>query len=120
MPGLNLGPRTALGRPGPAVQSGHDHRSPMRIPSRPNAYAEVALDAVHLDDVPGARVLAGRDHWWFVGPGGIARLGQAQVSPGGVLQPTARQRLRDLGLYAAAAPSTYALTVLTSTDCNLG
>lgn len=89
-------------------------------PSRLNAYTEVALGAVHLDDVPRARVLAGRDHWWFVGPGGIARLGQAQVSPEGALRPAARQRLRDLGLYTAAAPSTYALTVLTSTDCNLG
>ncbi len=85
-----------------------------------NAHTEVAVTAVHLDDVPRARVLAGRNHWWFLGPGGIARLGPAEVSPEGVLRPEARQRLRDLGLCTAAAPSTYALTVLTSTACNLG
>ena len=85
-----------------------------------NVHKEVAVTAVHLDDVPRARVLAGRNHWWFLGPGGVARLGPAAVSPEGVLRPQARQRLRDLGLCTAAAPSTYALTVLTSTACNLG
>jgi len=75
---------------------------------------------ISLDEASRERVLAGRNHWWFLGPGGVARLGRAHVDADGTLPPASQQRLRDLGLYTSAGPSSYALTVLTSTDCNLG
>jgi uncharacterized protein len=74
----------------------------------------------HVDEVSRERLLAGRNNAWFLGPGGLARLGSTQLTAEGTLRPEARQRLRDLGLYRAPAPRAYLLTVLTSTDCNLG
>jgi uncharacterized protein len=76
--------------------------------------------AGHADDISAGRVLAGRDHWWFLGPGGVARLGAHQVTAEGKLRPAAKQRLRDLGMCTSAPPRYYSLTVLTSTACNLG
>ncbi|MFD0531268.1 radical SAM protein [Kitasatospora arboriphila] len=58
--------------------------------------------------------------WWFLGDGGVARLRPGQVGPDGGLAPAAEQRLRDTGLLDARAFRSYSLTVLTSTDCNLG
>lgn len=66
------------------------------------------------------RLLAGKDTWWFLGPGGTARLGSRHVTAAGELLPETRRRLRELGLYTPAEPHSYGLTVLTSTDCNLG
>jgi len=58
--------------------------------------------------------------WWFLGDGGFARLRAAQVGPDGTLQPGAERYLRESGLYDAKPFRSYSLTVLTSTDCNLG
>jgi uncharacterized protein len=67
------------------------------------------------------RLLPGNGHWWFLGPGGVARLGASHITPQGTLTPSAEQRLRSQGLFRAGTTSTtYGLTVLTSTDCNLG
>lgn len=66
------------------------------------------------------RVLAGADGWWFVGPGGVARLKGAHLDGDGGLKPGAEGSLRAAGLLTAPTYRTYALTVLTSTDCNLG
>jgi uncharacterized protein len=66
------------------------------------------------------RVLAGKRYWWFLGPGGVAKIPNKEMTADGELRPQARQRLQDLGLYTSAAPRNYLLTVLTSTDCNLG
>lgn len=76
--------------------------------------------AHEVTDGPRERVVAGKDNWWFLGPGGTARLDPRHVAADGTLRVAARQRLRELGLYADKPPSSYALTVLTSTDCNLG
>lgn len=73
-----------------------------------------------LGEMPRERLLAGADHWWFVSPSGLARVARKHVTHDGKLLPAAEQRLRELGLYVTAAPISYALTVLTSTDCNLG
>lgn len=70
--------------------------------------------------MPPGRVLAGSRHWWFLGPGGVARLGAKHVTADGQLQPATERRLRELGLCTGAPPRSYLLTVLTSTDCNLG
>ncbi|NUR28748.1 MAG: radical SAM protein [Catenulispora sp.] len=68
----------------------------------------------------GVRLLAGSKNFWFLGPGGIARVGSGQVSPEGRLTPGAEDRLRERGLYEPPQEHLYSLTVLTSTDCNLG
>ncbi|HEV2887683.1 MAG TPA: radical SAM protein [Jatrophihabitans sp.] len=66
------------------------------------------------------RLIRGADHWWFLGPGGIAKVWQKQLDPLGELLPTAESNLREAGLYRRRDYRVYALTVLTSTDCNLG
>lgn len=71
-------------------------------------------------DATGSRLLKAANGWWFLGDGGVARLRPAQVSPDGVLLPAAEQYLQDAGLYESKPFSSYSLTVLTSTDCNLG
>ncbi|WP_062209196.1 radical SAM protein [Streptomyces sp. NBRC 109706] len=68
----------------------------------------------------GARLLPGAKNWWFLGPGGVARLRDGHVTPEGALRPDARRQLRESGLLATTAVRSYALTVLTSTHCNLG
>lgn len=67
-----------------------------------------------------ARLLKGRRDWWFIGPGGTARLGSRHIAADGTLLPAAERLLRDRGLYSAPPIRSYALTVLTSTHCNLG
>lgn len=67
-----------------------------------------------------ARILAGKKNYWFLGPGGIARLGAGQLTPEGTLIPSAEYHLRESGLFSAPQSHLYSLTVLTSTDCNLG
>ncbi|GLW22277.1 radical SAM protein [Microbispora triticiradicis] len=68
----------------------------------------------------GERILKGAKNWWFVGPGGVARLRARHLTPGGALQPGTERRLRESGLLTTAPVTAYSLTVLTSTDCNLG
>ncbi|MEV6979229.1 radical SAM protein [Kitasatospora sp. NPDC093806] len=81
-----------------------------------------ALQADAVTDAPGARLLRGERNWWFLGPGGgLARLRPGQLTPEGTLRPAVERRLREHGLLTAApTPQSYALTVLTSTHCNLG
>jgi uncharacterized protein len=74
----------------------------------------------HHDETAQERVLPGRHHWWFLGPGGIARLSREQVAADGTVRLDAQRRLRELGLYTPRPPASYALTVLTSTACNVG
>lgn len=66
------------------------------------------------------RIIRGKDNWWFVGPGGIAKLSEHHLDTDGSLTPRASDFLRDKGLFETTLPSSYSLTVLTSTDCNLG
>jgi uncharacterized protein len=71
-------------------------------------------------DAPIERILPGKSHWWFLGPGGVARLRAHHLTPEGTLQPDAERYLRDQGLFDVRRIRSYSLTVLTSTDCNLG
>ncbi|GAB3125552.1 hypothetical protein GCM10027160_48370 [Streptomyces calidiresistens] len=73
-----------------------------------------------IDNVPDGRLLEGRRNWWFLGPGGVARLGGHHLAPDGTLRSETRTRLRDSGMYTPPAVRFYSLTVLTSTHCNLG
>ncbi len=68
----------------------------------------------------GERLLQGRNNWWFLGPGGVARLGPQHLTDEGALRSQTRGALLKRGLLTAATGRTYSLTVLTSTDCNLG
>lgn len=70
--------------------------------------------------VTGQRILKGERHWWFLGPGGVARLGTRHLTSDGALRPEAERVLADRGLLTATPVRSYSLTVLTSTDCNLG
>jgi len=78
----------------------------------------LSLDQAHT--VTGGRILKGARNWWFVGPSGIARLSSRHLTADGGLTPAAEHRLAESGLLNVQAPSSYSLTVLTSTDCNLG
>ncbi|GLY75608.1 radical SAM protein [Actinoallomurus iriomotensis] len=68
----------------------------------------------------GARLLRGERNWWFLGPGGVARLRAGHLTADGGLRPDTERRLGERGLLSAAPNHAYSLTVLTSTDCNLG
>jgi uncharacterized protein len=74
----------------------------------------------HVDQHSGARILKGEKNYWFLGPGGVARLRAAQLTAQGTLIPDVERRLREKGLYTSNQDHIYSLTVLTSTDCNLG
>ncbi|MFF4433660.1 radical SAM protein [Streptomyces sp. NPDC001513] len=68
----------------------------------------------------GARLLKGERNWWFLGPGGVARLRDRHVTAEGALHADAEQRLHESGMFTPGRIRSYALTVLTSTHCNLG
>jgi len=74
----------------------------------------------HLDQHSGARILRGKESYWFLGPGGMARLRAGQVTADGALTSGVERRLREKGLFSPNQDHIYSLTVLTSTDCNLG
>lgn len=66
------------------------------------------------------RLLRGERNWWFLGPGGTARLRDRHLTSDGELLPGTELRLRELGMLTPVPISSYSLTVLTSTHCNLG
>src|SRR5437899_8506970 len=66
------------------------------------------------------RIIQGKNNWWFLGPAGIARLKNGHLTGDGKLTPSAESYLRGKGLFAVGKLDTYVVTVLTSTDCNLG
>lgn len=78
------------------------------------------LSADIVDTARRERLIRGREHWWFLGPGGIATVQPGHLDESGQLTASAEQSLRRAKLYDIAAYQVYSLTVLTSTDCNLG
>jgi uncharacterized protein len=66
------------------------------------------------------RLIRGAHHWWFLGPGGVAKVLPGHLDKAQRLTKAAEQSLRTAGLYDVPAFGAYSLTVLTSTDCNLG
>jgi uncharacterized protein len=74
----------------------------------------------HPDQHRGARILKGKENYWFLGPGGMARLHSGHVTADGALTSGVERRLREKGLFTSSQDHVYSLTVLTSTDCNLG
>lgn len=78
------------------------------------------MQASRIDEVPHERIIRGKNHWWFLGPGGVARIYANHLADDGTLTSSAERHLRNNGLFIVKKPQTYLLTVLTSTDCNLG
>jgi uncharacterized protein len=68
----------------------------------------------------GSRLLRGNRAWWFLGRGGVARLRAGHLAADGTPLPGTVRWLDEQGLLAAPPIRSYALTVLTSTHCNLG
>lgn len=68
----------------------------------------------------GERLLRGKRNWWFLGAGGIARLGSRHLTADGALLPETERWLDEKGLFTTTPVRAYSLTVLTSTHCNLG
>ncbi|MDH6579918.1 radical SAM protein [Kitasatospora sp. MAP5-34] len=73
-----------------------------------------------VDGLRQERLIKSPSGWWFVGNRGTARLRPHQVDQDGTIRPGTEQYLRDAGLYEPKTQRSYSLTVLTSTDCNLG
>ncbi|MDQ2838855.1 MAG: radical SAM protein [Actinomycetota bacterium] len=78
------------------------------------------LTVENVHTAPRERLLVGANNWWFLGPGGIAKVLPAHLDADGGLLRTAEAHLRGAGMYDVKPYSVYSLTVLTSTDCNLG
>ena len=66
------------------------------------------------------RIIKGKRNWWFIGPGGLARLDAGHLTGDGTLKTATEGRLREQGMFNAVPTRTYSLTVLTTTACNLG
>lgn len=82
-----------------------------------------ASRAAPIAPAPGIRLLRGSDCWWVVRDGTFARLPTHAATEGlyGVaLVPEAYTALDDQQFFAESPDSTYAVTVLTATACNLG
>lgn len=78
------------------------------------------MQGYRIDEKFHERILRGQHNWWFLGPGGIARMTDRHLTADGTPTPEAERHLRACGLYEGKSPRFYSLTVLTSTDCNLG
>lgn len=78
----------------------------------------MSLDELHV--TKRERIIRGQQNWWFLGPGGIARVRAQHLTAEGNLSPSSERHLRERGLFTVAPPSVYSLTVLMTTDCNLG
>ncbi|MEV7419444.1 radical SAM protein [Streptomyces sp. NPDC089919] len=88
---------------------------------RPGASPEGAPPVADPAPLPsGARLLKGEQNWWFLGPGGVAKLKDRHVDAAGELRPEAQEWLADRGMFRRSPIRAYSLTVLTSTHCNLG
>src|ERR1700733_14334516 len=73
-----------------------------------------------LDEFDGPRVLRSQYGWWFIGNRTWTLLRPDQVGPEGTVRADADDFLRRGGAYRPRTPSSFSLTVLTSTACNLG
>lgn len=83
----------------------------------------ITPSATGLPNDSETRLLRGCDAWWVIHNNKIARLplqATHQTSDGPLLMPEALAALQDQGFFTAPPHTTYAVTVLTTTACNLG
>ncbi|GAA4211340.1 radical SAM protein [Microbispora amethystogenes] len=78
------------------------------------------IEGSDREDEASPRLIRGERGWWFLGPGGIARLGDGHLTPARTLRPDVERGLREQGLFTVRPSRSYSLTVLTATACNLG
>jgi uncharacterized protein len=82
---------------------------------------EFRVQTQRISTVTRERIIRGKHNWWFLGPGGVAKLNADHLTGDGTLTQAAETHLRENGLFRPMRePSYYTVTVLTSTDCNLG
>lgn len=74
----------------------------------------------HRDHQFRPRLLRGARNWWFLGPGGVAKLYPWHIGEDGAPTREAVEWLRAQGMYRVPRRRTFSLTVLTTTHCNLG
>lgn len=74
----------------------------------------------HRDHRTQPRVLRGQRNWWFLGPGGVAKLHSWHIGEDGAPTAETIRWLRAQGMYRVPRRKTFNLTVLTTTHCNLG
>ncbi|MFI5619447.1 radical SAM protein [Streptomyces sp. NPDC051567] len=73
-----------------------------------------------LDEVDAPRLIRSDRGWWFIGNRTWTLLKPEHVAPDGTVRPDIEVFLRDAGAYRERTTTSFALTVLTSTACNLG
>ncbi|MER6678367.1 radical SAM protein [Streptomyces sp. NPDC000983] len=73
-----------------------------------------------VDDVDAPRLIKSRHGWWFVGNQTWTLIQPDHVRPDGTVSPAVDAYLRDRGAYRPRTPTSFSLTVLTTTACNLG
>ncbi|MER6397100.1 MULTISPECIES: radical SAM protein [unclassified Kitasatospora] len=73
-----------------------------------------------LDEVDAPRLIRSDRGWWFIGNRTWTLLKPEHVAADGRVRPDIDEFLRDAGAYRERTAKSFALTVLTSTACNLG
>ncbi|WFE36306.1 radical SAM protein [Micromonospora sp. WMMD975] len=73
-----------------------------------------------LDDVDAPRLIRGAYGWWFIGNQTWTLLRPECVGPDGTVDGDAVGFLRRVGAFRPRTPTSFSLTVLTTTTCNLG
>ncbi|GAA0947100.1 radical SAM protein [Nonomuraea longicatena] len=74
----------------------------------------------HRDEELRPRVLRGERNWWFLGPGGVAKLYSWHLGSDGAPTEDTIGWLGEQGMLRQPRRKNYSLTVLTTTHCNLG
>ncbi|MGW6912678.1 radical SAM protein [Kitasatospora sp. NPDC054939] len=73
-----------------------------------------------LDEVDAPRLIRSDRGWWFIGNRTWTLLKPEHVAADGTVRPDVERWLRGAGAFRERTHKTFALTVLTSTACNLG
>lgn len=73
-----------------------------------------------LDPIDAPRLIRSKQGWWFIGNGTWHLLQSEQVTPEGVVNSGVLTQLERDGAFRQRSPSSFSLTVLPTTACNLG
>ncbi|MFH9829380.1 radical SAM protein [Streptomyces bobili] len=73
-----------------------------------------------VDDIDAPRLIRSQHGWWFIGNQTWTLIEPDHVYPDGTVSAQVDAYLRDRGAYRPRTPTSFSLTVLTTTACNLG
>jgi uncharacterized protein len=73
-----------------------------------------------LDEIDAPRLVQSRFGWWFIGNQTWTLLRPECVQPDGTVGNETLSFLHDIGAFRPRVPTSFSLTVLTTTTCNLG